>query len=80
MLPFAKLPSSHTTAAAMSDKETNIEHLEGERGMFAKQAGMTSSVGGPLTRGQKVKRNLKKWWWLHLLVFVCIVVLVVCLM
>lgn len=79
MLPIAKLPDPHSRSnndrktTAMSDKETNIEHTEG--GRFA-----GSSLGRPQTRGQKIKSHFKKWWWLHLLVFVSIVVLVVCLM
>lgn len=28
---------------------------------------------------QRVKRHCVRWWWVHLLVFICIVVLVVCL-
>ncbi|ROW00378.1 hypothetical protein VMCG_07266 [Cytospora schulzeri] len=31
------------------------------------------------TWGQKTKRHCARWWWVHLLIFVCIVVLVVCL-
>lgn len=32
-----------------------------------------------LTRGQKTKRHCARWWWIYLIVFICIVVLVVCL-
>lgn len=31
------------------------------------------------TLGQKAKRHCMRWWWVHLLIFICIVVLVVCL-
>lgn len=87
MLPFAKLPDKYNTnntntntTANMSDKDAAIEHTESGRGLFAKGGAVTTSSGAPLTRGQKIKRHLKKWWWLHLLIFVCIVVLSVCLM
>lgn len=52
-------------AVAMSDKADRVyEHAE--------------KTGG-LTRGQKLRRHCAKWWWAHLLVFIAIVVLVVCL-
>lgn len=53
-------------AITMSDKADRVyEHAE---------------KSGGLTRGQKVKRHCARWWWAHLLVFIAIVVLVVCLM
>lgn len=53
-------------AITMSDKADRVyEHAENS---------------GGLTRGQKLKRHCARWWWAHLLVFIAIVVLVVCLM
>lgn len=53
-------------AITMSDKADRVyEHAE---------------KSGGLTRGQKLKRHCARWWWAHLLVFIAIVVLVVCLM
>lgn len=37
------------------------------------------SVEKTPTLGQKAKRHCMRWWWVYLLIFVCIVVLVVCL-
>ncbi|KAH8771660.1 hypothetical protein F5883DRAFT_520234 [Diaporthe sp. PMI_573] len=49
----------------MSDKADRVyEHAE---------------ESGGLTRGQKLKRHCGRWWWAHLLVFIAILVLVVCL-
>jgi hypothetical protein len=53
-------------AVTMSDKADRVyEHAE---------------ESGGLTRGQKLKRHCGRWWWAHLLVFIAILVLVVCLM
>lgn len=76
MLPVEKLPDQYSK---MSDKDANIEHAEGSNGKAATPAPSGSSAP-PLTKGQKVKAHLKKWWWLHLLILVCIVILSVCLM
>lgn len=35
---------------------------------------------GTLTRKQKVRRHCAKWWWAHLIVFLAITALVICLM
>jgi hypothetical protein len=52
-------------AVTMSDKADRVyEHAE----------------NGRLTARQKLSRHCAKWWWAHLLVFLAIVVLVVCLM
>lgn len=32
------------------------------------------------TRGQKIKAHFRKWWWLHLIVFVLITLLIVLLL
>lgn len=53
-------------AVTMSDKGDRVyEHAE---------------KSGRLTRGQKVRRHCGKWWWAHLIVFLAITALVVCLM
>lgn len=62
----------------MSDKGSKIEQLESSRGGVTGPGGYSQAA--PLTRGQKIKRHFKKWWWLHLLAIVCIIVLSVCLM
>lgn len=53
-------------AVTMSDKGDRVyEHAE---------------KSGALTRRQKVRRHCAKWWWAHLIVFLAITALVVCLM
>lgn len=57
-------------AAPVVDKETGAEHLDET----------SSSEVGVVTRKSRVKRHCAKWWWLHLLIFIAVTVLVVCLM
>lgn len=64
----------------MSDKDSKLEQLESSRGRGVMGGADGMREAGPLTRGQKIKRHYRKWWWAHLLAIVCIVVLVVCLM
>lgn len=53
-------------AVTMSDKGDRVyEHAE---------------KSGRLTKRQKVRRHCAKWWWAHLIVFLAITALVVCLM
>lgn len=53
-------------AVTMSDKGDRVyEHAE---------------KSGALTRRQKVRRHCARWWWAHLIIFLAITALVVCLM
>lgn len=53
-------------AVTMSDKGDRVyEHAE---------------KSGALTKRQKVRRHCAKWWWAHLIIFLAITALVVCLM
>lgn len=53
----------------MSDKSSPVDHVESNE-----------NGAGKASRGQKIKRHCKRFWWLHLLVLIAIVVLSVCLM
>lgn len=54
-------------AVTMSDKADRVyEHAE--------------KSGAGLTRRQKLRRHCARWWWAHLIVFLAITALVVCLM
>ena len=55
-------------AATMSEKE------EKDEGSFQQQESEIQP-----SRGQKAKRHCARWWWVYLIIFICIVVLVVCL-
>lgn len=79
MLSVEKLPDKETI---MSDKDYTGEHLEreGQRNGQGPLLAVAGAGAGGATKKQKLVRHFKRWWWVHLLVFVCIVVLVVCLM
>lgn len=63
---------THTTSAPVVDKETHVsDHLDETS---------STDVGTVTTKRSKIKRHCAKWWWLHLLIFIALVVLIVCLM
>lgn len=60
------------TTQTVVDKETHGDHLDDRS---------SSEVGAVTTsKRSKIKRHCAKWWWVHLLVFIALVVLIVCLM
>lgn len=84
MLPVAKLPDRFSTTMSdiSRDKEERAEQVEGAGVLSENRATFADTGAGaaPLTFKQKVARHYKRWWWLHLLAVIAIVVLVVCLM
>lgn len=50
------------------DKETSV------------QAHENTAAQVPLTKKRKCAQHCKRFWWAYLIAFICIVVLVVCLM
>lgn len=68
-----KMSSSNATAPVV-DKEKHGDHLRDEETSSSEVGTVTTSKRG------KVKRHCAKWWWVHLLVFIALVVLIVCLM
>ncbi|KUI57863.1 hypothetical protein VP1G_05173 [Cytospora mali] len=66
----------------LSRKRTKLRRKKGCMFPIAKMS--VKEEGGfqqqeSLTRGQKVKRHCARWWWVHLIILICIIVLVVCL-
>lgn len=59
------------TTAPTEYKETGADHLD--------EASSSSEVGA-VSKRSKVKRHCAKWWWVHLLIFIALTVLIVCLM
>ncbi|KAF3769339.1 hypothetical protein M406DRAFT_321256 [Cryphonectria parasitica EP155] len=61
----------------MSDKESNVDYVEGNGPLTTN--GAEAGAAYPVTKKQKLSRHCKRFWWVHLLIFICITVLVVCL-
>lgn len=67
---MSERPGNSATTAPVVDKETNVDHLDET----------SSTEVGTVTKRHRVKRHCAKWWWVHLLIFIALVVLIVCLM